>query len=365
MQPLQNPQPMRAAVIGLGRVGYLFGLEEERVQPASHVACYDALENIEEIMLCDSDKKVLDAARLHFYIANEAKERFYFVDDYKKLDSFQPEIVSVCTPTPTHKEVVCEVAKCESVKAIFLEKPIAQSLQDADEIINTCKNAHVKLTVNHTRRWDPMYLKLISELEECPHTVIGIHPGPLIRTGIHMLDLFNWIIPGQPRTVQAFGPPQTNYVVRDLVQIDETDENSWIDYSVNGCISYANTEAILYGSVPAEKLVLFEFDVFMPTRRMRMIKNGAQMEEYTVRASHRYSGLNEYGLCNVYCEDVKQEAPLLTAVKEVCSSSMNSCTGEAARSALHLALGLHWSAMHKGEVVKLKDVSKDFTVRSY
>lgn len=348
------PESMKAAVIGLGRIGFEFGLEKGRGQTSSHVACYQAIEEISDLALCDIDENKLQVAAQH------VKEPRKFYLDYKKmLDEFKPEVVSICTPTPIHCETVLNVAEYDSVKAIFLEKPIAQSLSEADDIINACNKAHIKLTVDHVRRWDPMYLKLMSEINECPYTVVGLHPGPLIRTGIHMLDLFNWIIPGQPETVQAFGTAKTNY----LDNIVEKD--GWIDYNVNGCINYPETEAVLYSGRSAKDLILFELDLLTESSRIKITENGDRMQIFRVHPSHRYGSLEEFYASETLHKLYQCEDPLLNAVKEVCFATINSCSGEAARSALNIALALHWSAMHKGSVVKPRDVPKDFTVRSY
>lgn len=368
MQPLQNPQPMRAAVVGLGKIGFEFGLEN-RVQPASHVACYRAIPEISELALCDIDNDKLHTAQL--LGATYA--------DYKNmLDVFKPEIVSVCTPTPTHKEIVCEVAKCESVKAIFLEKPIAQSLQEADEMIAVCKDRSINLTVNFTRRWDLMYEQL-RILHYEPDAMIGLHPGPLMRSGIHMLDLFNWLMKSQPYAVQAFGMSKNNYLTNEIGE-----DGVWPDYNVSGIIDYADKkECVLYSGRSVEKLVVFELDILMPTWRIRVIDNGERMEEYGVMPSHRYSGLKEYYPARSTSRvGWYPETPLLTAVKDVCLKAyeksqhrvdpwlselamVNHCSGEDARLALQVALGIHYSAFRANERVMLKDVPKDFAVRSY
>ena len=188
---------MRASIIGLGRIGFSFGLEKNRVQPASHVACYLSLPSITDtdVALCDSDpEKLASAKKALAHTSYKEPNVNYYADVNQMLTEFQPEIVSVCTPTPTHASLVMTVADCLSVKTVFLEKPIAQSLQEADAIIEACERHNIHLAVNYARRWSKVYgdIKHKAILKK-PVIMIGVHPGPLIRTGTHMLDLFNWL----------------------------------------------------------------------------------------------------------------------------------------------------------------------------
>ena len=51
---------MRAEIVGLGRVGYDFGLDKNRPQPASHFHCYQKLGA--ELAVCDTDQLKIEIA---------------------------------------------------------------------------------------------------------------------------------------------------------------------------------------------------------------------------------------------------------------------------------------------------------------
>jgi predicted dehydrogenase len=61
------------------------------------------------------------------------------------------DLVIVCTPHPFHRQPAIEAA--EAGASVLVEKPLSSSLQDCDDIINTCKDRHVKLGVISQRRW--------------------------------------------------------------------------------------------------------------------------------------------------------------------------------------------------------------------
>jgi predicted dehydrogenase len=73
------------------------------------------------------------------------------------------EIVSICTPTDTHRDLVVEAAK--NKKHVFCEKPIALSVEDAKEMVEICKENNVLLGVNHVVRFFDAYSRAKTLLE--------------------------------------------------------------------------------------------------------------------------------------------------------------------------------------------------------
>lgn len=61
------------------------------------------------------------------------------------------DLVIVCTPHPFHRQPAVEAA--EAGANVLVEKPLSSSLQDCNDIINICKERHVKLGVISQRRW--------------------------------------------------------------------------------------------------------------------------------------------------------------------------------------------------------------------
>ena len=61
------------------------------------------------------------------------------------------DLVIVCTPHPYHREPTVKAA--EAGANVLVEKPLAASLKDCDEMINICERQRVKLGVISQRRW--------------------------------------------------------------------------------------------------------------------------------------------------------------------------------------------------------------------
>jgi predicted dehydrogenase len=83
--------------------------------------------------------------------------------DYRQmLEKEKPQIVSVADRWPDcHPEMVLACARHGA--SIFLEKPVSQTLQQADEMIAACEKHHVKCAVAHQTAHSPR-VKVVKEL---------------------------------------------------------------------------------------------------------------------------------------------------------------------------------------------------------
>ena len=68
------------------------------------------------------------------------------------LEAERPDLVSLCT-TARHRAAIMIDAINAGVKAIWAEKPLTYSLAQADEVIAACRKAGIHLAVNCTHRW--------------------------------------------------------------------------------------------------------------------------------------------------------------------------------------------------------------------
>ncbi len=90
-----------------------------------------------------------------------------FYEDWKLLIE-DPEIdaVAIATPTFTHKEIAVYAAT--KGKHIFLEKPMARTVEDCQTIIDACSAAKVKLFLGHVLRFWPSYVQAVSMIKNKP-----------------------------------------------------------------------------------------------------------------------------------------------------------------------------------------------------
>jgi predicted dehydrogenase len=80
----------------------------------------------------------------------------FYTDSWKSvIDDPEVEVIVIATPTPSHKEIACYAA--EKKKHIFVEKPMARTVEDCTKIIEAAQKFGVKLWIGHVLRFWPSY----------------------------------------------------------------------------------------------------------------------------------------------------------------------------------------------------------------
>ena len=136
---------IKAAVIGVGSMGM------------NHARIYVALEGVDLVGVCDSDVEL--ASR----VASRYRTRHY-VDHTALLDEERPDLVSVVVPTGFHHQVALDVI--ERGLHLLVEKPIADTVAHAEEIIQRAEARGVQLMVGHVERFNPAVTELKRRLDD-------------------------------------------------------------------------------------------------------------------------------------------------------------------------------------------------------
>ena len=74
------------------------------------------------------------------------------------------DVVDICAPTHLHHALALQAAAAG--KDIICEKPLARTVEDAQEMIAVCRDANVKLLVAHVVRFFPEYAKAKAAVAE-------------------------------------------------------------------------------------------------------------------------------------------------------------------------------------------------------
>ncbi len=72
-------------------------------------------------------------------------------EDYRALLGLTPDIAVICLPHHLHREV--GLAAAEAGSHILMEKPLANTLEDAHAILEACRKGGVRLTVSFVHRY--------------------------------------------------------------------------------------------------------------------------------------------------------------------------------------------------------------------
>lgn len=190
-------EALRVGIIGCGRISRF------------HVRGYLDVDDVMILAAAEPVAEIRDEFGREFGVEN-------LYDDYRRmLESERPDIVSICTWPPLHHAMVLDSVKA-GVKIIFCEKPIATSLEEADDMLAACESAGVLLVVNHFRRFAPPYR---TAYELLTSGAIGtlerieiVSLGDLLTDGTHSIDLIRFLNNDDPVT-RVFAQVDTSEVV--------------------------------------------------------------------------------------------------------------------------------------------------------
>lgn len=200
----------RAAVIGLGRMGSTFDDEIEQggsiFLPYCHAPAYRAAPQTELVAGADPHDEQASIFAERWGLAGHV-----YADYREMVAAEKPDIVSVCTTARVRAGIVKELAAA-GVKAIWAEKPIALSLEEADAMLAACRESGTVMAVNCARRWNPFYAEArrqidAGELGEVLQ-VTGYGQCGLSHNGSHLIDIVCYLAGG--RVEWVFGEMESD-----------------------------------------------------------------------------------------------------------------------------------------------------------
>lgn len=138
------------------------------------------------------------------------------------------EVVDICLPNFLHHRAV--LAAAEAGKHVMIEKPLAITLEEADEMIAVCKKRGVKLMyaeelcfapkyervrkLVNENAVGPLYMLKQSEKHSGPHSawfydVNQSGGGVMMDMACHGLAWFRWMLGGNPKVVSVYATMNT------------------------------------------------------------------------------------------------------------------------------------------------------------
>ena len=138
---------MKYALIGCGRIS------------PNHIVAAQK-NGLEIVALCDIISDNMRDKVIKFNL-NEVHE---YTDYREMLEIERPELVAICTESGKHAKIAldCIEAGCN----LIIEKPIALSIDDADQIIKKAETAHVKVCACHQNRFNKSIQKIREAMEK-------------------------------------------------------------------------------------------------------------------------------------------------------------------------------------------------------
>ena len=201
-----------SAIVGLTPIGARRPAEDAETplygtMPRSHAAAYHRHPQTNVTAVCDIRPQALEDFKAQW---GDVWPDMRLYTDYNEMLQQEPlEIVSVVTPDHLHADITVAAAE-KGVKAILCEKPIATTLADADRMIAAAEANNVLLSVEHTRRWSPVFQKARElarqgDLGKLRIVVSNMYSprSMLFRNGTHMVDMIVFFADSEPSWIFA------------------------------------------------------------------------------------------------------------------------------------------------------------------
>jgi predicted dehydrogenase len=169
------------------------------------------------------------------------------------------DIVDIIAPTPFHF-TLCEKA-IRKGKHVFVEKPLAHTMEEARELVKLVKESNIKLQVGHVERFNPAFLALqnmqLNPLFIEVHRLAQFDPrgtevSVILDLMIHDIDIILNLVRSEVKNIQASGV---------AVMTDTPDMASVRIEFNNGCV--ANLTSSRMSMKKMRKMRLFQKDAYI------------------------------------------------------------------------------------------------------
>ena len=197
-----SDQKLKVLIVGLGQMG------------RSHAIAYHNHPGFEIIGLVNRSARALPDELAGYPLRQ---------DYAAALAEFSPDVVSIATHTNTHADYA--VAALESGAHVFVEKPLAANVHDAERVVAAAKANGRKLVIGYILRHHPSWMRLIEEArglggpyvfrmnlnQQSSGAAWDIHrqimqtTSPIVDCGVHYVDVMCQITDAKPVEVRGMG----------------------------------------------------------------------------------------------------------------------------------------------------------------
>ncbi len=194
----------KVLVVGLGNMGM------------SHARAYARIDGFEVAAVCERN---IAQRKLPSEIIGAAR----FADFSEALAKTKPDVVSINTWADTHADYA--IRAMESGAHVFVEKPLAETVEDAQAVVDAAQRTGRKLVVGYILRHHPSWTQFVAIAQTLGtplvfrmnlnqqssgaawdgHKRLLQSLSPIVDCGVHYLDLMCQITRARPINVHALG----------------------------------------------------------------------------------------------------------------------------------------------------------------
>ncbi len=229
---------LKIGVLGVGHLGKI------------HLKCIQLVDQYELVGFYDPDDQNAQQAIEQYQV-----KRFENIDDlFSAVD-----VIDIVTPTTTHFQLAKKAL--EQGKHLFIEKPLTNTVEEAEQLVSLQQQTGLKVQVGHVERFNPAFLALSDFVLEPmfveAHRLANFNPrgtdvSVVLDLMIHDLDIILNLIDSPVQQISASGVA----VVSNAPDIS----NARLEFE-NGAV--ANITASRLSLKQMRKIRLFQQDAYI------------------------------------------------------------------------------------------------------
>lgn len=259
---------IKLSLVGIGTWGW------------NHLRTWATLENVELKWVCD-----LDETRL-----NRAKKFYPNISTTTDFEKALEDVDTVVIVTSSFNHYKLAKKALNKGLHVFVEKPMAHSLQEATELVELSEKVNKTLMVGHLLLYHPAVLKLreiisSGELGEVYYLYshrlnlgrIRTDENVVLSLAPHDISVSNFIIPGRPIRVSARGHSYVTKDIEDVAFITIEYENGILAHIHISWLDPRKIRTLVV--VGSEKMVVF--DDMEPEEKLKVYDKGVVKSPFT------------------------------------------------------------------------------------
>lgn len=157
-----------------------------------------------------------------------------YTDFHTALAETKPDMAVIATYSDSHADFAC--AAMEAGAHVFVEKPLATTVEDARRVVDKAVKTNRKLVIGYILRHHPSWMRLISEARDLggpyvfrlnlnqqstgptweTHKALMQTTSPIVDCGVHYVDVMCQITDAMPVRVNGMGLRLSDEIAPDM-----------------------------------------------------------------------------------------------------------------------------------------------------
>ncbi len=165
---------------------------------------------------------------------SDGLETYPLLTTFEQGLALRPDLVCIATYSDSHAEYA--IKAMEAGAHVFIEKPLATTVEDAKKVIAKAQELNRKLVVGYVLRHHPSWVRLIKEARDLggpyvfrmnlnqqsdgptwdTHKALMNTTSPIVDCGVHYVDVMCQITDAKPVRVQGMGLRLSDEIAPDM-----------------------------------------------------------------------------------------------------------------------------------------------------